>query len=395
MRNDVVLGISIDVGEILSVLIDGSSGELLAQNRIPISRGSDVVGTIDTLIKSAPEAISAIGIGCADPATQVSLVNQSRRRDDEDDDAVPPWLLAATITSAATALAVFASRQFAGFGKLLVVNVDGAGYTGAIQPLVMIDPATQSVVDTATLPAFTPPIQDSAGANAVAESMTKLPGRGRDIEMVTSAGAGSQRPDVAASLGAATGLPVKPLDNGEFAIAHGAAAFTQQNQGAGVAAAGSGRKRAFLLGAAGVAVSVALIGGSAFLIKSGSGDPANADVVAPISTSVSSTSTPTPTSTSTTSRSRPPSSSTAAATTDETSTTTDEPVITTPEPVAPQPTPVRVPGNTPRPPTTERADVPAWTPPTRPSVTTRSTTPTTPPVTSPPTSDPPADDVPR
>lgn len=393
MRNDVILGISIDVGEILSVLIDGRSGELLAQNRIPVWANTDLVGTIDNLIRSAPEPIDSVGIACVDPATQVALSNQIRRRDDEDDDAVPPWLLAATITSAALALAVFASRQFAGLGKVLVVNLDSAGHTGAIQPLVLVDPATQSVVDTATLPAFTPPVQDSAGAHAVADSMTRLPGRGRDIEMVTSAGAGSGRPDVAASLGAATGIPVEPLDHGEFAIAHGAAALTQQNHGAvAAAAAGPGRKRALLLGAAGVAVSAALIGGSAFLIKGGSDGPANADFVAPIST----TATPS-TFTKTTSKSftplvRPPSSS--ATSTSTTTTTTDTPVTTTPEPVTPQPTPVRVPGNTPRPPTSERADVPDWTPPTRPSVPTRPTTPSTPSSPSSP-QQPPADDVPR
>lgn len=58
-----------------------------------------------------------------------------------------------------------------------------------------------------------------------------------------------------------------------------------------------------------------------------------------------------------------------------------------PEQVTTQQTPPRVPGNTPRPgPTTERADIPDWTPPTRPSVTTRPTDPPT----SPATREPPA-----
>jgi hypothetical protein len=375
MRNDVILGISIDAGEILSVLINGASGELLAQNRIPISPQSDLVATIDRLIRSAPETITSVGIACADPATQI-LLNQARRNsaapqtDDDDDDAIPAWLLAASITSIATALAVVAARQFAGMGKILVVNVDGAGHTAAVQPMVLVDPLTESVVDTATLPAGTPPVQEMAGARAVSDAMTKLPGRGRDVEMITPAGAGAGIPDLASTLGAATGLGVQTIDHGEFAVAHGAAALTKSKKPAPAAAAGPGKKKAMLLaGAAGLAVSAALIGGSAYLIKNGGSEsPRKADVVAPFSvssTTATSTKTPSATTKSTT-PSRAPSS--------VTSTTLEVPETTVPvETVVVETTTTRRPAPNPRVPTTT-ADRPAYTPPTRPSVTSSTTT---------------------
>lgn len=352
MRNDVILGISIDAGEILSVLINGASGELLAQNRIPISPQSDLVATIDRLIRSAPETITSVGIACADPATQI-LLNQARRNsaapqtDDDDDDAIPAWLLAASITSIATALAVVAARQFAGMGKILVVNVDGAGHTAAVQPMVLVDPLTESVVDTATLPAGTPPVQEMAGARAVSDAMTKLPGRGRDVEMITPAGAGAGIPDLASTLGAATGLGVQTIDHGEFAVAHGAAALTKSKKPAPAAAAGPGKKKAMLLaGAAGLAVSAALIGGSAYLIKNGGSEsPRKADVVAPFSvSSTTATSTKTPSATTkSTSPSRAPSSVT---TTVEPATTTEVTVDVPVETTSDRPVPIRVPGRT-------------------------------------------------
>lgn len=384
MRSDVVLGISIDAGEILSILINGASGELLAQNRIPISPDSDLIGTIDRLIRSAPETITSVGIACADPATQIAL-DQARRsaaaQDEDDDHAVPPWLLAASITSVATALGVIAARQFAGMGKVLVVNVDGAGHTAAVQPMVLVDPLTESVVDTATLPAGTPPVQEMAGANAVNNSMTKMPGRGRDVEMIASAGAGSDIPHLASTLGAATGLGVRPLDHGEFAVAHGAAALTTSNKGAaGVAAAAGSGNRKMLIGAgvAGV-VAIALIGGSAFLIKnSGSEEPRNADVVAPLSVSSSTaTSTPTPSATPNTSITRASSSTATTTSSTTTEVTVEVPVETvvaetTTRRTAPKP---RMPtGDSDRPPA---PNLPGYTPPTRPSTTTPPVTTTT------------------
>ncbi|WP_207840711.1 hypothetical protein [Williamsia soli] len=384
MRNDVVLGISIDAGEILSVLIDGASGELLAQNRMPISPQSDLIATIDRLIRSAPETITSVGIACADPSTQI-LLNQARRSspapqtdEEDDDDAIPAWLLAASITSIATAVAVVAARQFAGMGKILVVNVDGAGHTAAVQPMVLVDPLTESVVDTATLPAGTPPVQEMAGANAVADSMSKMPGRGRDVEMIASAGAGSDIPHLASTLGAATGLGVQPLDHGEFAVAHGAAALTKSNEPAPMAAAaGPGKRKGMLLaGAAGLAVSAALIGGSAYLIKNGDSEsPRNADVVAPFSvssTTATSTKTPSATSPRITSPSRGPSTTTTV----EPTTTTAVTVDVTPETTSDRPVPIRVPGRT----TSSTPTTTPWTytPPSRPSVT-RSTSTTPPP----------------
>lgn len=384
MRNDVVLGISIDAGEILSVIIDGNSGELLAQNRIPFTQDTDLVGTIDRLIRSAPETIDSVGIACADPAIRIAL-DQARRRttpqtDDDDEDAVPGWLLAASITSVATAVAVIAARQFAGMSKVLVVNVDSAGHTAAVQPMVLVDPLTESVVDTATLPFGTPPVQEMAGSTAVANSMNKLPGRGRDVEMIASAGAGSEIPHLASTLGAATGLAVQPIEHGEFAVAHGAAALTKSNKVAPpvAAAGGAGKKRTMLLaGAAGLAVSAALIGGSAYLIKNGGSEsPRKADVVAPFSTSVSSpTKTQTPSSVpKSTSPSRAPSSTTAVTptTTEVAEVTLETVVVETTTTRRPVPNP-RIPtGNSERPPA---PNLPDYTPPSRPSETSPSSQP--------------------
>ncbi|ORM37589.1 hypothetical protein [Williamsia sp. 1135] len=376
MRNDVVLGISIDAGEILSVLIKGASGELLAQNRIPISPQSDLIATIDRLIRSAPETITSVGIACADPATQIML-SEARRKaassaeDDEDEYAVPPWLLAASITAVSTALAVIAARQFAGMGKILVVNVDSAGHTAAVQPMVLVDPVTESVVDTASLPPGTPPVQEMAGARAVSDAMTKLPGRGRDVEMITPAGAGAEIPDLASTLGAATGLGVQPIEHGEYAVAHGAAALTKPNKAVLVAAAGPGKKKSMVAaGVAALAVSAALIGGGAYLIKNGGSEsPRKADVVAPFSTSVS----PTTTKTSSvppkpTSPSRAPSSTTSVTSTTlevpETTAAVETMVVETTTTRRPAPKPRMPSGDSERPPA---PDLPDYTPPSRPS----------------------------
>lgn len=394
MRNDVVLGISIDAGEILSVLINGASGELLAQNRIPISPQSDLIATIDRLIRSAPETITSVGIACADPATQIAL-SEARRKaassaEDEDDNyAVPPWLLAASITAVSTALAVIAARQFAGMGKILVINVDGAGHTAAVQPMVLVDPLTESVVDTASLPPGTPPVQEMVGARAVSDAMTKLPGRGRDIEMITPAGAGAEIPDLASTLGAATGLGVQPIDHGEFAVAHGAAALTKSNKAVPVAAAaGPGKTKSMVIaGVAGLAVSAALIGGGAYLIKNGGSEsPRKADVVAPFSTSVSPT-TKTPSATPKTSTTtRAPSSTPTTTTSTTTAVTAEIPVETvvveTTTTRRPAPNPRMPSGDSERPPA---PDLPDYTPPTR-STTSQ---PTSPPPSSPTTIMPP------
>lgn len=224
MAHGHALGLAITRTEITLLLIDASTRDVVARNRVALPAvDGTLIEHLDRLVESAPLPAQRVAVACTDPAVQI-LVN-----DRAHEVGAPAWLAQATIVSAVPALVAAVSSQYRGANPLVVTHLDHQGRPETTTPLMLIDPAFGTVIDTAQAPRGQLPAYERAGADALADAMAALPVVGLGVDTIVAAGAGAEIHGVIQEISRAAGLPVGEV-GGRYSVAFGAALVAGREQ---------------------------------------------------------------------------------------------------------------------------------------------------------------------
>ncbi|ORM32795.1 hypothetical protein [Williamsia sp. 1135] len=211
------LGLAITGTEITLLLIDATNHDVVARNRVALPAvDATLPDHLDRLVESAPFPAQRVAVACTDPTVQILLTDRARRIN------APAWLAHAIITSSTPALTAAVSSKFPGANPLVVVLLDHHGRPETTAPLMLIDPALGTVIDTAQAPSAHLPAYEQAGADALADAMAALPVVGLGVDVIVAAGAGAEMHGVIQEMSRAAGLPVREI-GGRYSVAFGAA----------------------------------------------------------------------------------------------------------------------------------------------------------------------------
>ncbi|WP_207837864.1 hypothetical protein [Williamsia soli] len=373
------LGLAITGTEITLLLIDAAHHDVVARNRVALPAvDATLPDHLDRLVESAPFSASRVAVACTDPAVQILLTDRARQVN------APGWLAHATIISSTPAVTAAVSSKFPGANPLVVALFDHHGRPEITAPLMLIDPTSATVIDTAQAPSAHLPAYERAGADALADAMAALPVVGLGVDVVVAAGAGAEINGVIQEISRAAGLPVREI-GGRYTVAFGAALVAGSEQPM-PAHRSSSTTRPSRLAVAVIGLSTVLLAGGLAVAVAQHPDkraPTLSDSSLPVTSTSTAADPPSSTSRATQApparqRSSETVTSAPKTTEDSTATTTESPP---PAPVTPDPTTRRQ--NTPnpgRPPaTTERetSTRPKYTPPPIYTPPTRTTTPAT------------------
>lgn len=218
------LGLAITGTEITLLLIDAVTHEVVARNRVALPAvDAALPDHLDRLVESAPVPAQRVAVACTDPTVQILLTDRARQV------SAPAWLAHATIISSTPALAAAVSSQFPGANPLVVALLDHQGRPETTAPLLLIDPAAGTVIDTAQAPSARLPAYERTGADALADAMAALPVVDLGVDVIVAAGAGAEIPGVIEEMSRASGLPVRDV-GGRYSVAFGAALVAGREQ---------------------------------------------------------------------------------------------------------------------------------------------------------------------
>ncbi|GAA1460057.1 rod shape-determining protein [Williamsia maris] len=305
-----VLGVSVTDLQIASVVMEVSTGNVLARNVVDLTDSSPetVFDAITQLVESAPFAVDAVTVACAQRSMQVSLHNTVTAGAKTD----PEWFSRTTITDTPFAFANVAAAQSDQRGVVVVLDLAADAVPFNELSIAAVDTETATVVGAVQLPTGgeREPVTDTPGAQAVAGAFGLLPSTDVGRSGVFVVGPGAEVPGVAPTLEYETQLPVQIASEPTYAAAHGAA-LHGRNRGV----TGSNRTRWLaLVGAAVAAAVLAAVVVGVVLFTGGDDEPSPAGSESSVTTSAPTTTTPAPTTT----RSRPPTTTTTTTTEEET-----------------------------------------------------------------------------
>ncbi|GGF12617.1 rod shape-determining protein [Williamsia phyllosphaerae] len=297
-----VLGVSVTDLQIASVVMEVSTGNVLARNVVDLTDSSPdtVFDAITQLVESAPFAVDAVTVACAQRSMQVSLHNTVTAGAKTD----PDWYSRTTITDTPFAFANVAAAQSDQRGVIVVLDLAADAVPFNELSIAAVDTESATVVGAVQLPTggAREPVTDTPGAQAVAGAFGLLPSTDVGRSGVFVVGPGAEVPGVAPTLEYETQLPVQIASEPTYSAAHGAA-LHGRNRGV----TGSNRTRWLaLVGAAVAAAVLAAVVVGVVLFTGDDDEPSPAGSESSVTTSAPTTTTTAPTTT----RSRPPSTTT-------------------------------------------------------------------------------------
>ena len=219
-----VLGLTVTDEAIISV-VRGPAGDIVASNIVDLvdSTPQDAFDAITELVDSVPLAVDAIGIAASRQSTGGYLAERFAPGA-----SAPMWSPKVRMVDFSVALAEVARAEPTRGGIIAVVDLDGEGVPSAGRSIITVDVQSGAIVGTAEFNDGAPePITEPAGANAVADAVTTMPG-GSSVAQVLCTGAGAELPGVAPAFEYAVARPVSIATAPTLAGATGAAMSAQR-----------------------------------------------------------------------------------------------------------------------------------------------------------------------
>ncbi|MBJ7291177.1 hypothetical protein [Williamsia sp.] len=298
-----VLGVSVTDLQIASVVMEVSTGNVLARNVVDLTDSSPdtVFDAITQLVESAPFAVDAVTVACAQRSMQVALHNTVTAGSSTD----PDWYSRTIVTDTPFAFANVAAAQSDQRGVVVVLDLAADAVPFNELSIAAVDTESATVVGAVQLPTGgeREPVTDTPGAQAVAGAFGLLPTTDVGRSGVFVVGPGAEVPGVAPALEYETQLPVQIASEPTYSAAHGAALHGRNR---GVAGSSSRNRWLALVGAAVAAAVLAAVVVGVVLFTGDDDDPSPAGSESSVSTTAPTTTTPAPTTT----RSRPPTTTT-------------------------------------------------------------------------------------
>ncbi|MGJ0118208.1 hypothetical protein ACQ7HM_03275 [Williamsia sp. MIQD14] len=287
-----VLGVSVTDLQIASVVMEVSTGNVLARNVVDLADDApeSVFDAISQLVETAPFEVESITVACARRSMQVALHNTITGGTA----GAPDWYGRTTITDTPFAFANVAAAQSDQRGVVVVIDLAENAIPFNELSIAAVDTESSSVVGAVQLPAGgeREPVTEPTGAATVAAAFDLLPSTDAGRRGVFVVGPGASLTGVGPALEYETQLPVQIADEPTFSAAHGAA-LHGRSRGGGAA----GRNRWLILGAAAAAAAVlAAVVVAVVLLSGGDDSPTPAVVSETVSAPTTTSSTPSTTS---------------------------------------------------------------------------------------------------